>query len=307
MKTSAVTPEDLARSVLAVPPLARHADLTFNRSANAALLQHLTAGGVTTFLYGGNANFYNIGLYEYAEVLDGLAASVSANGWLIPSVGPDYGKMMDQLPVLRSRDFPTVMVLPLSFGANEEGLATGLRRFSDGLGRPVILYIKSDGYVTPRTVRRLVDDKVVAAIKYAVIRPDPRVDPYLTSLLNEVDRRLFVSGMGERPATVHMRDFGFSGFTSGSVCVAPRGSAGLLAALQKNDYATAERLRELYLPLEDLRDGLSMIRVLHEAVTLSGIADMGPMLPLFSNLEARYHDDVRRAAKTLLTAHRDLA
>ena len=64
MKTSAVSPADLARSVLAVPPLARNGDLTLNRAANAALIRHLEAGGVSTLMYGGNANFYNIGLYE---------------------------------------------------------------------------------------------------------------------------------------------------------------------------------------------------------------------------------------------------
>ena len=73
MKTDPVTFADLAGSVLAVPPLARNADLTFNRPANAALVKHIEAGGVSTLLYGGNANFYNIGLYEYGAILDSLA------------------------------------------------------------------------------------------------------------------------------------------------------------------------------------------------------------------------------------------
>lgn len=37
--------------------------------------------------------------------------------------------------------------------------------------------------------------------------------------------------------------------------------------------------------VEDVRDEYSPIRVLHTAVTLSGIADMGPILPLLSNIE----------------------
>jgi dihydrodipicolinate synthase/N-acetylneuraminate lyase len=111
---------------------------------------------------------------------------------------------------------------------------------------------------------------------------------------------LIVSGIGERPAIVHMRDFGLSAFTSGSVCVGPRGSTRILAALKGGDYATAERLRAAYLPLEDLRDSLSPIRVLHEAVTLSGIADMGPMLPQLSNLPVSEHPRVQAAAAALL-------
>ncbi len=46
MYTCAVTAPDLARSVIAVPPLARTADL--NPAANRALIRHLEAGGVTT-------------------------------------------------------------------------------------------------------------------------------------------------------------------------------------------------------------------------------------------------------------------
>ena len=90
MKTSAVTAADLARSVLAVPPLARNGDLTLNPSANAALIRHLEAGGVSTLMYGGNANFYNIGLYEYGAVLDFLEQTAAAESWVIPSVGPRF-------------------------------------------------------------------------------------------------------------------------------------------------------------------------------------------------------------------------
>lgn len=44
MKTSPVTAADLQRSVIAVPPLARHADLSLNLPANRALLRHLEEG-----------------------------------------------------------------------------------------------------------------------------------------------------------------------------------------------------------------------------------------------------------------------
>ncbi len=39
MKTTPVTPADLASSVLAVPPLARNTDLTLNKEANRALIR----------------------------------------------------------------------------------------------------------------------------------------------------------------------------------------------------------------------------------------------------------------------------
>lgn len=307
MKTSPVGFNDLSRSVLAVPPLARNADLSLNRVANLQLIRHLESGGVTTLMYGGNANFYNMGLYEYTGVVDFLAESAAADSWVIPSVGPDFGKMMDQAVVLKSRAFPTAMVLPQVFPATVAGAEEGIRRFADALGRPVIVYVKADNYLTPEAVQRLVDSRIVAAIKYAVVRANPMLDSFLRKLTGLIDKRYIISGIGERPAILHLRDFGLQSFTSGSVCVAPNGSCQLLEALKRKDYATAEKLRGAYIPLEDCRDELSPIRVLHEAVTLAGIADMGPMLPLLSNLDAEHHGRVGAAARDLLAFDRKLA
>ena len=52
MKTTPVTPADLSASVLAVPPLARRADLALAPDANRQLIAHLEQGGVRTLMYG---------------------------------------------------------------------------------------------------------------------------------------------------------------------------------------------------------------------------------------------------------------
>jgi dihydrodipicolinate synthase/N-acetylneuraminate lyase len=306
VKTSAVSAADLARSVIAVPPLARSGDLTLNPEANVSLIRHLEDGGVSTMLYGGNANFYNMGMYEYGAVLDFLEQTVAAGTWLIPSAGPDFGKLMDQARVLRTRAFPTAMVLPLTFPATPDGSEKAIRLFAESYGRPVIVYVKAESFLTPTHIKRLVDTGLVAAIKYAVVREDAAVDPFLRDLLDKVDAKLIVSGIGERPAVEHLRTFGLAGFTSGSVCIAPRGSTLMLAALKSRDFAKAEAIRAAYLPLEDLRDAHSPIRVLHEAVTLAGIADMGPMLPQLSAIAVEERAAVGAAAKALLAHDRAL-
>jgi len=299
VKTTPVTAADLAASVIAVPPLARHRDLTISTADNRALIQYLEEGGVRTLLYGGNANLYNVGAGELPELLDMLEAEAGDDSWIIPSVGPDYGKLMDQLEVLKGRDFPTAMILPLAFPATGAGLATGIRRFAERFGKPVVVYIKSDNYLDPTQVAALANDGLVAAIKYATVRPDPRQDVYLRALLDVVDRRLVVSGIGERPAIVHLRHFGLQGFTSGSVCVAPNSSMRILALCKEERWDEAEEERAHFLPLENLRDEHSPIRVLHDAVTLAGIADMGPMLPMLSNLAEPQRAPVRDAAIAL--------
>ncbi|HKH94854.1 MAG TPA: dihydrodipicolinate synthase family protein [Gemmatimonadaceae bacterium] len=307
MKTTPVTPADLAASVIAVPPLARHRDLTISNADNRALIQYLEDGGVRTLLYGGNANLYNVGASELPELLDMLEEEAGEDSWVIPSVGPDYGKLMDQLSVLKGRAFPTVMILPLAFPATGDGVATGIRRFAERFGKPVIVYIKADGYLEPPQVAALVNDGLVAGIKYATVRTDPGQDIYLRALLDVVDRQLIVSGIGERPAIIHLRDFGLQGFTSGSVCVAPNSSMRILALCKDGQWDAAEEERIQFLPLENLRDAHSPIRVLHEAVTLAGIADMGPMLPMLSNLAEAHRVPVREAALALRQHDEQLA
>jgi dihydrodipicolinate synthase/N-acetylneuraminate lyase len=306
MKTTPVTFDDLARSVIAVPPLARGADLALDRDENRKMIRHLEAGGVASITYGGNANFYNIALSEYASVLEFLAGAVAPQTWLLPSAGPDFGKMMDQAPIVRALGFPTVMVLPLSFPARPAGVATGLRRFAEACGRPIVLYMKNEGYLDVDHVKRLVDDGLVCAIKYAIVRDDPARDPVLERLVDAIDRRRIVSGIGERPAIVHWRQFGLHAFTSGSVSVAPRASMRLLAALKAGDDAHAEAIRARFLPLEDQRDAHGPIPVLHEAVTLAGVADMGPALPLLANLDDTLKPAVAEAARNLLAFERTL-
>ncbi len=307
MKTTSVTAADLAASVLSVPPLARRADLSLAPDANAALIRHLEDGGVRTLMYGGNANFYHLPLSEFAATLDFLEGAAGRDTWVIPAAGADYGKLMDQAAMLRERAFPTAMALPFGHPSNDRGVATSLERFANRLGKPVIAYVKGMGYIEPATLGSLVRDGVVCAIKYAIVRADPAKDDYLAELVRVVDPHLVISGIGERPAIVHWREFGLRAFTSGSVCVGPRGSMRILRHLQAGEYAEAQRLRAAYIPLEDQRDALGPIRVLHDAVSLAGITDMGPILPMLSNLATPERAPVKSAAAALLAHDRSLA
>ncbi len=136
------------------------------------------------------------------------------------------------------------------------------------------------------------------------LRDDAAKDPFLSALCGAVDRRLIISGLGEQPAIIHMRDFKLPGFTAGVINIAPAAFSAMLKAMRAGDWATAERVRLLCKPLEDLRNLINPMRVLHEAVRLCGIADTGPLLPLMSNLDEVDHPRVAEAAKALLAANR---
>jgi len=292
-----VTFDLLQRSVIAVPPLCRGVDGQLDAAQNRRLVRYLEAGDVTTLMYGGNANFYNLAASDTPAVLAMLAEVAADDSWVIPSCGPDFGKMMDQLPALRDSAFPTVMVLPLGFPAAPKGVEAGIRRFVDALGKPVIAYIKQDNYLRPDQVAAMVEDGIICAIKYATVRPDPKDDAYLAALCHSIDHRYVISGIGERPVIDHWTAFGLRAFTSGSVCVAPRASTAIKRALQAGAVDRAIEVRKAFLPLENARDDISPIRVLHGAIALAGIAESGPHLPMLAGLEA---DEERRVAKAAI-------
>jgi hypothetical protein len=304
MRTTPITPQILQSSVIAVPPLSRTQDLSLNKDANRLLIAHLESAGVRSLMYGGNANFFNVSVSEYAATLDFLEESVAPDTWLLPSVGPDFGKMMDQARILKGRRFPAAMLLPSSGPHTHDGIAAAVRRFTDAAGIPAVLYVKADRYLPVDLLAALHQEGRLASIKYAVVRSDPATDPYLTELVARIGTDILVSGIGERPAIVHFEQFGIRAMTSGSVCIAPHGSMRLLHLMHQGRYAEAEQVRQRYLAFEDCRDHIHPIRVLHDGISLAEIAPMGPLLPLLSNLAAADRDAVSTAARALLRADR---
>jgi dihydrodipicolinate synthase/N-acetylneuraminate lyase len=300
MNESPIRDGEFAASVMAVPPLARRADYTLDAAQNRALIRHIEAGGVRTLLYGGNANLYHVAVSEYRDLLDLLADATGEDTRVIPAIGPDYGKMRDQARILAQTRYRTAMVLPLGGFMTSEGVEAGLTRIADTAGMPLTLYIKSEHYVDVDGLARLIDRGTLVAVKYAIVRENPADDPYLRRLLQYMPAAKLVSGMGERPALAHLREFGLAAWTTGSGCIAPHMVTALLQAVKTGNRETAQRLYDAFLPLETLRDDISLIRVLHDAVTFSKIADMGPILPLLSSTPPEHHAKIEHAARELL-------
>jgi len=291
---------DLRSSVISVPPLCRDSALISNAGENAKLIRHIESGGVSTLLYGGNANFYNISLAEYEFVLDQLEAAAAANTWIVPAIGPYFGVAMDQAAILARKKFPTAMLLPTVAVSSPDGVRAGVLKIVEKYGKPIVLYIKDQGYVTLDVVKSLVAAGAISWIKYAVVRDDPAKDDLLAGLVQTVDPALIVSGIGEQPAIIHWQKFGVKAYTSGCVCVAPRRSQEMLLALQAGDFAKAESIREGFNSLETLRNSHGPIPVLHHAVSLAGIAATGPALPLMKNLGQDLLDVIRPVAESTL-------
>jgi len=175
MRKQPIAPDDL-RGVFAVPPLARTRDSrrTIDEAQNSRLVHHIVRGGITRLLWGGNAFLYHVTMAEYDALLAWLTG-LPDGVWAVPSIGPSFGRAMDQAPLLRAHGFPTAMLLPCSDPRDAGGLERGVRELAASAGIPLILYLKEeDGFGRDRlagldAIARLVSDGVVVAIKYAVV------------------------------------------------------------------------------------------------------------------------------------------
>ena len=291
--------------VFAVPPLARRNDprRTLDPDQNLRIVRHITDGGITRLLYGGNAFLYHITLAEYAELLHWLGG-LPDTVWAIPSLGPSYGRAIDQAAILRKYRFPCAMLLPCRDPRDAAGLEHGAREIADATGTPLIIYVKDESdFGADRdagldAIGRLVRDGVCMAVKYAIVRPSAS-DPYLAGLLDRVDRNVVISGIGERPVIQHMRDWELRGFTTGSGCIAPAACQALFEAARRGTWVEAEAIRARFMPLEDLRDAWGPARVLHAATALAGIADTGPIPPYVTALEETQRQQLAPAALEL--------
>src|SRR2546425_139912 len=306
MKTNSISPEDL-RGVFAVPPLARQRDATrsLDLAQNDLIVRHIISGGITRLIYGGNAFLYHTTLAEFEELLEGLAGFCGPL-WVIPSIGPSDWGAMGQTKLLRKFQFPCVMVLPCSDPSDAAGLERGYREIAAAADAELIIYLKDErnfGADRERgldAVARLVDDGVCAGVKYAVVRDDPARDAYLEALLSRVDRKFVISGIGERPAVVHLRDWKLPGFTTGSGCIAPRLSQMLFEACARQGFDQAEALRAEFISLEDLRDQWGPARVLHAAIELAGIAETGAVAPYLSALSEEQKQELAPVVRQLM-------
>lgn len=293
--------------VYPVPPLARKNDgkRSIDFAQNEKILRFMLRNGLRNVIYGGNAFLYDITLAEYRELID-WASGFANEASIIPGIGPSFGRAMDQAAIVRKHKFPSLLVLPTGEPRDAAGLERGFREIAEACGIPLSLYVKTENNLGDDRdaaldmLGRLVDSKVCVSIKYAVVRKDPREDAYLTGLLKRVDPKYVVSGIGERPAVVHLRDFKLNGFTTGSGVLAPKQTHALLEACNRRDYEKAESIRKLFMPLEDQREAWGPPRVLHAAVGLSGLADTGPIPPYVSALGQQQLDQIRPVAKTLL-------
>ena len=74
----------------------------------------------------------------------------------------------------------------------------------------------------------------------------------------------------------------------------------MLIALQKGDMSRVESIRRKFEVLEELRNEINPVRVLHAAVKMTNIAETGPLQPMISEISGSEAARVEKAVMDLL-------
>src|SRR4029078_10096787 len=122
-----LSPEHL-RGVFAVPPLARRNDArrSIDVDQNERIVKHIVSGGISRLLYGGNAFLYHATLSEFESLLEWLSG-LSDHLWMIPSIGPSFGRALEQAELLSKHSIEIAMMLPCGDPRDAAGVEKGYR------------------------------------------------------------------------------------------------------------------------------------------------------------------------------------
>jgi dihydrodipicolinate synthase/N-acetylneuraminate lyase len=234
--------------------------------------------------------------------MEAIRAAAAPTTHLITSIGPDFGKAIAQAPIARRLGFKNVMILPTNFPADATGVANGVRKIAEAFGSGVVLYLKREHYVDPDDLAKLIAEKAVSFVKYAVEKTDAAQDAYLDAVLQAIGPEHVASGMGETPIHDHLGMRKLTTYTSGAVCIAPAAASELHALYKAGHSAEALELSRSFLDFEKVRLALGGLQVLHDAIRVSGIADTGPLMPMVSNLPLNTLQPVLAAVQALKKA-----
>lgn len=280
-------------------PIGLNVDLSVNATATLQLARHVRRGGIAALLFAGNANLQSMSIGQFGAVLD-LADDCAADGKVMIGMGPELGRMLDQAPLVERSGFSNILILPILGPSDTHGTADGIRHIVQRLGHGVTVDLVRDNHLRPVTLAKLRDEGAVVAVRYCVPATNPGDDGYLDRVVEVMGVQQVISGVGEPAALDHLHVRKLGGMTSGVAALLPTRVRAVVAALGADQPGEARRLLAPLLELERVREMLGPVQVLHDAVSHSGIAAMGPQMPMLSPVKAKYRAAMEAAVAALL-------
>jgi dihydrodipicolinate synthase/N-acetylneuraminate lyase len=286
--------------VLVVTITPRHADRTVDIEGVKRNAIYLADRGVKIIMpQCGTGLVYDSSLEDYRITVEAVMEAVGDRTYVIPGVGPGFGRSQEMGSVAKEVGVDSVMIMPVVGPASPDGVFTGIRDLVESLDLPVVLYLKDARLMPLASTIRLARLPQVHAIKYAVTDYE-----MFDRLVDDVgDEVVLLCGMAEKPAVAFM-DRGAKGYSSGMANFVPKLSLALHRAHRSNDADEVARIHALMVPFEDIRGeekGKYNAAALHVANEHIGLAG-GPVLPMCTDVAPTDIGRVRALTDHLMQA-----
>ncbi len=292
-----ITQSDCA-DVLVVAITPRRPDRPIDLDGIKGNVRHLIDNGVRYIMPEcGTGLVYDTTLEEYEAVVSAFIDAADDAAFVVPGIGPGYGRSLEMGAIARSLGASGVMIMPIVGPGSAAGVLDGLGSITDDVRLPVVLYQRRADIMPADVVVALCEGDGVVGLKYAI----DDIDLFKEINDRAGDRAAMVCGMAEDPSVQYLQA-GAVGFSSGMANFVPRLSLELLRAFKAGEVAEAERIRSEMVPFEDFRGERGArysASALHAAMDAAGLAG-GPVIPFAEDVA---EEDVPRVQAMLARLH----
>ncbi len=290
---------EACRNVLVVAITPRREDRQVDLEGVRQNVHYLIQHGVDFIMPEcGTGMVYDATLEEYEAVVGTFLDAAGDAAYIVPGIGPGFGRAIEMGHIARSLGVAGVMIMPVVGPASANGVYNGLREITKAVQLPTVLYQRRLDIMPTDDVINLCTLDEVVGLKYAV----EDLDAFDRIVKKAGDRAAMVCGMAEDPCIDYMAH-GAVGFSSGMANFVPRMSLTLHDKFTDGDRPEAERLRTLMVPFEDFR-GENGARysgsALHAAMDYAGLSG-GPVIPFAEDVGPHDLPRVHAMMDTLMT------
>ena len=273
---------EACRNVLVVAITPRRSDFKVDLQGAYKNVRYLVERGVDFIMPAcGTGLVYDMCLEDYEAVVGTFVDAAGDEAWVVPGIGPGFGRSLEMGRIAQSLGVAGVMIMPIVGPASADGVFNGLREIAKAVQLPTILYQRRLDIMPVSSVIRLCEMDNIVGLKYSV----EDTEAFEAIADKAGDRAAMICGMAEDPCITYM-ERGAVGFSSGMANFVPRMSLTLLRTFVSGGTVEAERLRALMVPFEDLRGERAArysTSALHAAMDVAGLAG-GPVIPFAADV-----------------------
>lgn len=210
----------------------------------------LVEAGAKTFVPCGNTGeYYSLTTEERVGVVKATADAVGDEGVVVGGASGSTKSAQNLIEEYERAGADGVMLMhPHHTFMHERGLKRHFQRLVDATDLGILIY-KKGAEITDDTLSDLAAAENVVGVKYAV----NDIKAFSKAVHATPNDIVWLNGQAERFEPAFTAE-GASGFSTGCGNFAPEASLALMDALRAGDWERAYQIREVFRPLEDLRD-----------------------------------------------------